>query len=50
MKESLVELDDRQHVLAPNTPNTTDTPKGIEAAENPAQYLTGTRLYGVTTM
>ncbi|KAL3458394.1 MFS general substrate transporter [Aspergillus heterothallicus] len=48
MKESSVELDDRQHVYAPDTPNPPDTPKGIEAAENPAQYLTGTRLYGVT--
>ncbi|KAJ5712783.1 MFS general substrate transporter [Penicillium malachiteum] len=49
MKEPSVELDDRDvQVLAPDTPNVQDTPKGIEAAENPAQYLTGTRLYGVT--
>lgn len=45
MKEPSVELHDRQHAL---TPDTTDTPTGIEAAENPAQYLTGMRLYGVT--
>ncbi|KAJ5622005.1 MFS general substrate transporter [Penicillium herquei] len=42
MKEPSVELDDRQDVLAP------ETPKGVEAAENPDQYLTGVRLYGVT--
>ena len=48
MKEPSVELDDRQHVLAPDTPNTLDTPKEILAEENSAQYLTGIRLYGVT--
>ncbi|KAJ5713108.1 MFS general substrate transporter [Penicillium malachiteum] len=50
MKEPSVELDDRQHVLIPDTPNTPDIPKGIEVAENPAQYLTGIRLYGVTAI
>lgn len=45
MKGASVELHDREHVLAPDT---SDTPGGIEAAENPAQYLTGMRLYGVT--
>lgn len=48
MKEASVELDDRQHVLCPDTPDVADTPGGVEAAENSAQYLTGMRLYGVT--
>lgn len=47
MKGASIELDDRKNVLSPNTPDPY-SPREVEAAESPAQYLTGIRLYGLT--